>query len=402
MALVGIIANPAASKDIRRLVAQGRVVPDWEKVNIVKRALLGLEAVGIRRVTAMPDSSHLVTRARDDPQLSLELDLLEMSAFYAEGDTVRAAGLMERAGVDCLITLGGDGTNRAVAAGSSAMPMVAISTGTNNVFPVMVEGTLAGMAAGLVAGGALPLEQVAQTSKTLRVYVDGEYRDMALVDVALSRERFVATRAIWDMDTVFEVFLTRAEPGSIGLSSVGARLKPLSLSDDGGLRYRIGAGDGGEGGLWALAPIAPGIISRVPIAEWQTIAEGERVALGAAQLHGGAGRGTRLQRQRGPDHRNRSPAGRAAGGAGGRRVGDGGPARPVQFLTAGPVSSPESNRQRPRRDACCPVWNWSSSCSSYSSAPRSWDPWGSAAGWWWRRCCCCSWNRRKGWSSSTG
>ena len=42
MALVGIIANPAASKDIRRLVAQGRVVPDWEKVNILKRVLLGL------------------------------------------------------------------------------------------------------------------------------------------------------------------------------------------------------------------------------------------------------------------------------------------------------------------------------------------------------------------------
>ena len=47
MALVGIIANPAASKDIRRLVAQGRVVPDWEKVNIVRRALLGLQSVGV-------------------------------------------------------------------------------------------------------------------------------------------------------------------------------------------------------------------------------------------------------------------------------------------------------------------------------------------------------------------
>ena len=66
MALVGIIANPAASKDIRRLVAQGRVVPDWEKVNIVRRVLLGLEAVGTRRVVAMPDSSHLVERARDE------------------------------------------------------------------------------------------------------------------------------------------------------------------------------------------------------------------------------------------------------------------------------------------------------------------------------------------------
>ena len=58
--LVGIIANPAASKDIRRLVAQGRVVPDWEKVNTVRRVLLGLQSVGIEHVVAMRDSSHLV------------------------------------------------------------------------------------------------------------------------------------------------------------------------------------------------------------------------------------------------------------------------------------------------------------------------------------------------------
>ena len=57
MALVGIIANPAASKDIRRLVAQGRVVPDWEKVNTVRRLMLGLQSVGAKRVLAMPDSS---------------------------------------------------------------------------------------------------------------------------------------------------------------------------------------------------------------------------------------------------------------------------------------------------------------------------------------------------------
>ena len=279
MALVGIIANPAASKDIRRLVAQGRVVPDWEKVNIVKRALLGLEAVGIDRVVAMPDSSQLVMRARDDRSLSLNLDLLEMPAFYSEGDTVRAAGLMEQAGVDCLITLGGDGTNRAVATGSTSIPMVAISTGTNNVFPAMIEGTLAGLAAGLVARGELPVEDVSQKSKTARVYVDGEYRDMALVDVALSRERFVATRAIWDMNTIFEVFLTRAEPGSIGLSSVGARLMPLSLADEGGLYYRIGRDHGTPGGNAAsvLAPIAPGIISRVSIAHWRMVGTGERM-----------------------------------------------------------------------------------------------------------------------------
>ena len=68
-------------RDIRRLVAQGRVVPDWENVNTLRRVLLGLQSVGIQRVVAMPDSSHLVERARDDPQLSMELCLLEMPAY---------------------------------------------------------------------------------------------------------------------------------------------------------------------------------------------------------------------------------------------------------------------------------------------------------------------------------
>ena len=237
MGKVGIIANPAASKDIRRLVAQGRVIPDWEKVNIVRRVLIGLQAVGIEQVVAMPDSSHLCERARDDSHLTLDLSLLEMPTYYTEGDTVRAAAQMAREGVTCLVTLGGDGTNRAVACGCNSIPIVPISTGTNNVFPQMVEGTLAGLAAGVVADGRLQSEWVSTVSKTLAVYVDGDYRDMALVDVALSRERYVATRAIWDMSTLYEVFLTRAEPASIGLSSVGARLQRLSLNDAGALRY---------------------------------------------------------------------------------------------------------------------------------------------------------------------
>jgi NAD kinase len=249
--------------------------------------MLGLQAVGVQRVLAMPDSSHLCTRARDDVQVSLDLELLEMPAFYGEGDSVKAAALMEEAGVDCLITLGGDGTNRAAARGSCALPVVPISTGTNNVFPAMVEGTLAGLAAGLVALGSLELERVTVRSKTLEVYIDGAYQDLALVDVALSRERFVATRAIWDLSTIYEVFLTRAEPSSIGLSSVGARLQPVSLEEDGGLHYTLGdvlaaAEGGGEastGVATVLAPIGPGMVSRVPIAHWEPLALGQRVAV---------------------------------------------------------------------------------------------------------------------------
>ena len=68
---------------------------------------------------------------------------------------------------------------------------------------------------------------MAIVSKTLHIHVNGEPREVALVDVAVSRERYVATRAIWDLRTVYEVFLTRAEPGGIGLSSIGGRLRPI-------------------------------------------------------------------------------------------------------------------------------------------------------------------------------
>ena len=280
MALVGIIANPAASKDIRRLVAQGRVVPDWEKVNIVRRVMLGLQSVGVTSVLGMADSSNLVRRASEDPTLSIDLDFVDMPAFYSEGDTVRASGIMSERGVDCLVTLGGDGTNRAAVVGSRDIPMVAISTGTNNVFPTMVEGTLAGLAAGLVADGKLPLTDVALFSKVMNVYVDGELKDFALVDVALSKERFVASRAIWDMETVFEVFLTRAEPASIGLSSIGARLAEVSLADEGGLQYCIADAEAPtpEDRL-VLAPIAPGVIPPVAISSWRRMADRERISI---------------------------------------------------------------------------------------------------------------------------
>ena len=196
---------------------------------------------------------------------------------------------MTELGVQCLITLGGDGTNRAVVKGCASLPMVAISTGTNNVFPTMVEGTLAGLAAGLLARGELELERVSIASKTLAVYVDGQYRDLALVDVAISRERFVASRAIWDMNTIYEVFLSRAEPASIGLSSIGARLQPVSLADDGGLYYSlkhlndagpesIGSNSSPESGA-VMAPIAPGVIHSVPINSWRLLTVGERVAV---------------------------------------------------------------------------------------------------------------------------
>ncbi len=63
--LVGIVANPASGRDIRRLVAHGTVFDNNEKTAIVRRILIGLAAVGITRVAYMPENDFgIVPRTR--------------------------------------------------------------------------------------------------------------------------------------------------------------------------------------------------------------------------------------------------------------------------------------------------------------------------------------------------
>ena len=274
MSTVGIIANPAAGKDIRRLVAHGRFVSNQEKVNTLRRILTGLDAVGVERVVMMPESAMLGRAAVEDAGLGLDLRLVEMTVFDDERDSTRAAELMSEMGVGCLVTLGGDGTNRAVARGLGDIPLLAVSTGTNNVFPAMVEGTVAGLAAGVVACHLVEADTVTEPHGRLEVHVDGALRDIALVDVAISTEAFVGARALWDIEKVHEIILVAAKADSIGLSAIGAQLDPDSGQDGRGRYIRIGPGD-----TKVAAPIAPGLVAPVPVAEWRPMALGESVEI---------------------------------------------------------------------------------------------------------------------------
>src|SRR5205814_132640 len=68
---------------------------------------------------------------------------LEMSIYDEPADSTRAAKLMHEQGIACAIVIGGDGTNRVVTKGCGPMPLVPLSTGTNNAFPRFLESTLA-------------------------------------------------------------------------------------------------------------------------------------------------------------------------------------------------------------------------------------------------------------------
>lgn len=270
MASVGIIANPASGRDIRRLVAHGSVFDNNEKVNIVRRVILGLDAIGIDEVLLMPDAFGIGPRALKHIQLRLNARFLDMPTRFDKTDSTRAAQAMREAGAGCIVTLGGDGTNRVVAKGCGDVPLVPISTGTNNVFPAMVEGTIAGLAAGLVAAGLVDADQVVQQALRLEVCRRDQVVDVALVDVAVYDDLFVASRAIWDISKVRAVALTRAEPGNIGLSSIGGNLRALPAAGRQGLFLRMG-----DKGQAVLAAVAPGLVQQVHIAEHRLMSPGD-------------------------------------------------------------------------------------------------------------------------------
>jgi len=271
VASVGIIANPASGKDIRRLAAHGSVFDNLEKVNIVRRVLLGLQAVGVEEVAFMPDYFRIGGRAIDGLKgLSMKATFLEMPLRGNMEDSVEAAAILEERRVGCIVTLGGDGTNRAVAKGCGNIPIVPISTGTNNVFPYMIEGTIAGLAAGVVARGIVDIRQVTRRARRLEVYNDGRLLDIALVDVVVYDDVFVASRAIWDMSKVREIVLARTEPSNIGLSSIGGNLYCAKLDHRYGVYIRLG-----KGPLQVTAPIAPGLVDRLGITGYRLLAVGD-------------------------------------------------------------------------------------------------------------------------------
>ena len=277
-ATVGLIANPASGKDIRRLVAHGSVFDNNEKVNIVRRVLLGLEATGVRTVLYMPDYYSIVNKAINGLQLTLKLRALDMRMHGVQDDSTEAARLMAAAGVACIVTLGGDGTNRAVAKGSVSVPLMPISTGTNNVFPAMVEGTLAGLAAGVVATGTIGIEEATVPANRFDVMVDGVLRDLALVDTAVYDDAFVGSRAIWDMSRVREIFILRAAPYNIGLSSIGGCLHCRRL-DGSHAAHIVLAATKDQDVLEVRAPIAPGLVKPVRVSAFRLMDVGEEVPI---------------------------------------------------------------------------------------------------------------------------
>jgi predicted polyphosphate/ATP-dependent NAD kinase len=262
---------------VRRLVAKASVFHTAEKCNMVQRALAALGAVGVKRAVMMPDLGGIAagvlrglqTHAAEQSQPWPELTFLDMQIEDAAIDSVHAVEMMTELGVAAILVMGGDGTHRVVASRCGAIPLVALSTGTNNAFPEIREATIAGLAAGLVATEAVPLEKGTVRNKVLRLNVNDKARDLALVDVCVTTDRWIGARALWKPHDFSELFVTTARSDAIGLSAIAGLLHPVNRTAEYGLRLTLCPP--GEGTLTLNVPIAPGLIAPVGIVEVREI-----------------------------------------------------------------------------------------------------------------------------------
>jgi predicted polyphosphate/ATP-dependent NAD kinase len=280
-ATVGVIANPLAGKDVRRFLAPVSHTSDAAKVGIVRRVVSAAVEAGATRVLLADDPHHLAARAAERLHLpaGVAVNILDEPLTGSRLDTVHAATRMWKEQCGAVVALGGDGTCRDVAIGWPDVPLVAISTGTNNVFPLPLDGTSAGAAAGLVACGAVPVESVTRRAKRVAVHVDGsegDPHDLALVDVALVAGDFAGARAVVDGASVRWVVAAIAQPASTGLSAVAGRTHPVGRAEPGGVLVRLGRA---EGARRVRVPLAPGAFTTLEVAEVRPLADGEPVVL---------------------------------------------------------------------------------------------------------------------------
>jgi len=274
---VGILANPMAGRDVRRLAARASTTTLEIKRDQVSRAAIGAVAGGAKRLLVVAEPFRISVSAVEHLDLDAEIEVLDVGAELRAVDTRRAIAKMREADCGALVVLGGDGTQRVVAKAWRDAPLVPLSTGTNNVFPLHVEATAAGLAAGLVASARVPLAEVARPVKVVNIAIDGEEPDLALIDAVLLVDDAVGNFMPFEPRKLRRVVLARAEPSAVGMSPIGGLLHPCGDADDFGVDVICGAP--GDPGRTLLAPISPGLFRMVRIRAARRIALGEIVAV---------------------------------------------------------------------------------------------------------------------------
>lgn len=285
MPSVGLVVNPAAGRDIRRLTGSATVSDNYGKRQIARSVLAGVASVPGVDAVVMPDKAGLGQHAVEHGPEGLAARVLDAPVAGSSEDTQRVATWFSRE-VDVVVVLGGDGTTRDVALESGDVPIAAVSTGTNNVVPTHVDGTAAGMAAGLLAAGRVPVDRVTYRHGMVEARVEGhtDARLRGLATLGVLDEPFVGTRAVRHGTDFRAGVVSRADPGDVGLSGIAGAVATHDPEAPGGVGLHLGPP--GETPTVVRAITVPGVVERIGVHDHRVLADDEalRVSVGEGVL----------------------------------------------------------------------------------------------------------------------
>ena len=271
MAKLGLVVNPMSGRDVRRLAARATNMTHEAKRDIVARVAAGADAMGVTDIFITKEPFRIASMALELMELNAAVHVIEHELKNDASDTQRTMEAFVSAGCETFVSLGGDGTNRAIVREFPDITLVPLSTGTNNVFPVLAEPTVAGMVAGLHA--TRKLEDAEQLGLKKRVKVlhihTPKGRDVGLIDAVLLRNDNVGNFLPFDPAKISQIVLSRAEPNSIGMSPIGGLIQAVHADDDFGLSLGVDAQSEVEP---IQAPISPGLFKPVHVTDLAQIA----------------------------------------------------------------------------------------------------------------------------------
>lgn len=289
MAHVGLIVNPSAGRDIRRLTGGASVVDNYAKRRVAECVLGGLTAVAEPpSVGVMPDRVGIADHAVGEAPDELDTDVLGFPIEETAADTRNAAARF-RDSADAVVVLGGDGTTRDVATEIGDVPVVSVSTGTNNVVPSPVDGTIAGAAAAVIATDRVDTDAVTYRHGRIDAESDGvsgRKQLTGLATVGITDRSFIGTRAIIDPTELLGGVVSRAHPADIGLPSVAGGIEPVGPADPAGAAIRLGDPDTTPEAVRAV--LAPGMTTTMGVEEHTRLEPGESATFDVADVVVGA------------------------------------------------------------------------------------------------------------------
>lgn len=260
-----------SGRDVRRVAAKASTSNHHEKQQQVTRLVLGALEMGATRIYLGNEPFRINERAIENLPERDSIEILKYPLTHTAKDTALMTQKMWDAGVRTFIVLGGDGTSRIVAKTLPDSVILPLSTGTNNVFPIFCEASIAGAAAGLIAAGIMKVENHCYRCKQLHIRVNGVERDLALIDAVLLQNDSLGSLLPFAPENIRQVFLTRAEPASVGISPIGGYLRISKATDPFGVMVTCDP----QAREMVRVPLSPGLYGDIGIKDHRSMELGQ-------------------------------------------------------------------------------------------------------------------------------